>query len=232
MTLASRLFCSLVGTAEMVPDSAEEGLFPGEHAAIAGAVDKRKREFVAGRICARKAMAAIGEPPAAILQGKDRAPIWPQGLVGCITHTSTRCSVAVARIADGIQSVGLDIEPAIPLKPELLRIICVPEERAYLESRGEGERNFLGKVMFSAKECAYKCQYALSRTFLDFHAMRLFLDVEGGAFVAVFQRDATPFASGDELQGRFLVDQGFIMTAMTLTIRPGRMNRSHEVLST
>ena len=219
MTLASRLFDPLIRTAEMDPGTADDTLLPGEQAAIIHAVEKRRREFIAGRTCARRAMAALGEHPAPILQDEDRAPIWPQGLVGCITHTDTWCAVAVARAADGFQSLGLDIESAAPIKPELLRIICLPEERAYLDSQPAAERGLLGKLIFSAKECAYKCQYPLSRTFLDFHAMRVYPDLAGGGFVAVFQRDAGPFASGDELRGRLLVDQGYIMTAMTLTIR-------------
>ena len=219
MTLASRLFGPLIRTSEMDPNAADGALLPGEQAAIVHAVDKRRREFIAGRTCARQAMVALGELPAPILQGEDRAPLWPRGLVGSSTHTDTRCAAAIARVADGFQSLGLDIEPAALLKQELLRIICLPDERAYLDAQPAGERGLLGMLIFSAKECAYKCQYPLSRTFLDFHAMRVYLDLAGGGFIAVFQRDAGPFVSGDELRGQLVVDQGFIMTAMTLTDR-------------
>ena len=232
MTLASRLFGPLVRTSEMDPSTADSALFPGEQAAIVHAVEKRRREFVAGRTCARRAMAALGEDPAPILQGEDRAPIWPKGLVGCITHTDTRCAVAIARVADGFRSLGLDIEPAVPLRTELLRIICLPEERAYLDDLSVEERGLLGKVIFSAKECAYKCQYPLSRAFLDFHAMRVYPDLAGGGFVAVFQRDASPFASGDALQGQLVVDQGYIMTAITLTNTTARVMRSADAFAT
>lgn len=231
MTLVARLFGQLIGTAEMDPCAAGDALFPGEQAAIHSAVEKRRREFIAGRTCARRAMAALGEGPAPILQGKDRAPIWPPGLVGCITHTDTWCAVAVARIADGFQSLGLDIEPAAPIKPELLRVICLPEERAHLDSQPAAERGLLGRLIFSAKECAYKCQYPLSRTFLDFHALRVYPDLPGGGFVAVFQRDAGPFALGDELHGRLLVDQGYILTAMTLSIRTACTGRPADAVA-
>lgn len=231
MTLAARLFGPLIRTAEMDPRTADDTLLPGERAAIVHAVEKRRREFVAGRTCARRAMAALGEPPVAILQGEDRAPIWPPGLVGSITHTDNLCAVAVARIADGFRSLGLDIEPATPLKQKLLRIICLPEERAYLDTQPAGERGLLGKVIFSAKECAYKCQYTLSRTFLDFHAMRIYPDLADGGFAAVFQRDAGPFAFGDELRGHLAVDHGYIMTAMTLTTRSAGSKRPAEMFA-
>ena len=217
MTLASRLFGALIRTAEMDPGDADGVLLPGEQAAIANAVDKRRREFIAGRGCARRAMAALGEQPMPILQGEDRAPIWPPGLVGSITHTDRGCAAAVARIADGFQSLGLDIETATPMATELLRITCVPEERAYLDAQDTTQRGLLGKVMFSAKESAYKCQYAVSRVFLDFQAMRIYPDLAGGRFVAVFLRDVGPFVCGAELRGQLLVDQGYVMTAITLT---------------
>lgn len=217
--LASRLLGPPIRTAEMDPRAADGTLFPGEEAAVARAVEKRRREFIAGRSCARRAMGALGEAPAPIFQGEDRAPVWPEGLVGSITHTDTWCAAAVARAADGFQALGLDIEFAEPIPSELLRTICLPEEQDFLDSRPAGERGLLSKVIFSAKECAYKCQYTLSRAFLDFHAMRVYPDLSGGGFVAVFQRDAGPFISGDELRGRLVVDQGYIMTAMTLTTR-------------
>jgi len=228
--IVGRLFGQSIGTAEMDPGTAGDALFPGEQAAIQNAVEKRRREFIAGRTCVRRAMAALGELPAPVLQGSDRAPVWPPGLVGCITHTDTWCAAAVARSADGFRSLGLDIEPAVPIMPALLRIICLPEERAYLDAQPAAERGLLGKLIFSAKECAYKCQYHLSRTFLDFHAMRIYPDLPGGGFVAVFQRDAGPFALGEELRGRLLVDQGYIMTAMTLTIRTAGEMRHQETV--
>lgn len=163
-------------------------------------------------------MAALGEPPAPIPQLTDRAPLWPPGLVGSISHTDTWCAAAVARISDGIVALGIDIEPFEPIKPDLLRVICLPEERNFIDGHPVGERGLLGKTIFSAKECAYKCQYAVSRTFLGFNAMRIFLDLPGNKFVAVFQRDAgTSFAAGQELPGRFLVDHGYVATAMVLT---------------
>ncbi len=214
--LASRLLAPPIRTAEMDPRAADAALLPGEEAAVARAVDKRRREFIAGRTCARRAMAALGEPPAPIPQGEDRAPVWPEGLVGSITHTGTWCAAAVARAADGIRSLGLDIEPAEAIQSELLRIICLPEERAFLAAQPADQRGLLGRIMFSAKESAFKCQYALSRAMLAYHAMRIDLDLPAQRFVAVFQRDAAPFSSGDELQGRLLVSEGYVLTAVAL----------------
>ncbi len=214
--LASRLLAPPVRTAEMDPRAADGALFPGEEIAVARAVDKRRREFIAGRTCARRAMAALGELAAPIPQGEDRAPVWPEGLVGSITHTDTWCAAAVARTADGVRALGLDIEPAEPIQTELLHIICLPEERAFLDGQPVELRGLLGRMVFSAKESAFKCQYALSRTLFAYHGMLIHLNVPAQRFLAVFQHDAGPFGSGDELQGRLLVDAGYIMTAVAL----------------
>lgn len=210
--LAARLLPFPVRTAEMDPRMTHgNDLLPEEEPAVARAVDSRRREFSAGRRCARSAMAALGAQPLPIVQGGDRAPIWPDGLVGSITHTEGWCAAAVARIDDGIRAIGLDVEPAAPIDAPLLRIICIPEERELV-----GERGLLGRLIFSAKESAYKAQYQLTRTLLGFHAMQILLDEQTQRFSAVFRKDVAPFARGDRLDGRFVLEQGFLMTAVTI----------------
>lgn len=209
--LAARLLPFPVRTAEMDPRTAGDDLLPGEERAVARAVAARRREFSAGRACARRAMAALGAPSLPIPQGEDRAPVWPEGLVGSITHTQNWCAAAVARKEDGIRAIGLDVEPAAPIEAPLLRIICIAEERSFIAGRG-----LLGRLIFSAKESAYKAQYQLSRTLLGFHAMHILLDEQAQRFVAVFRKDVAPFSRGDALEGRFLLERDFLMTAVTI----------------
>jgi 4'-phosphopantetheinyl transferase EntD len=216
MNLAPRLLGLPIRTAEMDPRASTGALFPVEEASVARAVPKRRSEFIAGRTCARRAMAALGERAVAIPQGVDRAPVWPDGLVGSITHTDTWCAAAVARRSDGVRALGLDVESDEPIRMELARIICRPEERAFIRAQPAAQRGRLTKLLFSAKESAYKCQYALSGRMLSYHAMRIDLDLPARRFTAVFQVDAAPFAAGDELSGELLVDSGYLMTAVAL----------------
>jgi 4'-phosphopantetheinyl transferase EntD len=216
MKLAARLFEAPVRTSEIDPRGVVDGLLPEEEPAIARAVAKRRHEFVAGRVCAREAMHALGLPPAAIVPGPDRAPIWPESVIGTITHTDTWCAAAIARAGEGVRALGLDVEPDTPLRPTLVRPITIPEERAWLDAQPEAERGLLGKLVFSAKECAYKAQYPLTRCFFGFSGMRIHLDVAGGTFVAVFEREAGEFGVGDELRGKLVVDHGYVMTGMTI----------------
>ena len=49
--------------AEAVQGDCAAEIFPEEQALVAGAVDGRRREFTAGRVCARAALRAMGVPP-------------------------------------------------------------------------------------------------------------------------------------------------------------------------
>ena len=72
----------------------EAALFPDEQAAVSRAVEKRRAEFAAGRSLARIALTEIGHAPCAIAQA-DRAPVWPLGIVGSITHSNDYVAVCV-----------------------------------------------------------------------------------------------------------------------------------------
>lgn len=202
-----------------LPLSAESpALFPAEEAAMARAVPARRREFAAGRAAARAAMAALGLPPAAIAMGEDRAPIWPSGLIGSISHNSTLAACVVSKLETN-SALGLDLEDDAPLPRDLWPTILLPAEEDWLHSQQAAARGRLARLIFSAKECAYKAQYGLSGQLLDFPAFLVQLDLASGRFQAVFQHDVAPFESGEALKGRFLLTPGCLATAITLARR-------------
>lgn len=218
------LLDGLVGPGVVVRECSLDGrtpsLFPEEMAAIANAVDRRRREFAAGRACARDAFAALGLPAVAIPSGADRAPVWPQGVAGSISHSGTWCVAAVARQLDGVVSLGVDIEEAVPLDQAFALDICTPFERDWLDLQPHGERGLLLKVLFSAKECAYKCQYPLTLAFLEYDAMSIELDLAAGSFRARFEIEAGSFKAGDALDGRVGIANGHIACFMVLRYDP------------
>ena len=75
-----------VRVVELFADPPEADLYPEERALVAGAVAKRVNEFTAVRHCARRAMAALGLPPAPVVPDERGAPRWPDGVVGAMTH--------------------------------------------------------------------------------------------------------------------------------------------------
>ncbi|MFI6360025.1 hypothetical protein ACIBJF_47480 [Streptomyces sp. NPDC050743] len=80
-------------------------LFPQEAEAIAGAVEKRRQEFGSVRLYTRRALARFGLAPRPLALGASgpkwarRAPRWPEGVVGSMTHCAGYHAAAVARVA-------------------------------------------------------------------------------------------------------------------------------------
>ncbi len=171
------------GVAAADPTQVGPALFAEEEDAIARAVPKRRLEFSAGRTAARAAMAQIDLPPAAILKAQDRSPVWPDGLIGSITHCNDICLAVVAR-ADATRGIGIDIEPNTALSPDLEEVVCTPDERAWLDQQPSDQRGALAKCYFCAKESAYKAVYPLIGKVFGFFDMRIVFNSDGTGFEA------------------------------------------------
>jgi 4'-phosphopantetheinyl transferase EntD len=143
-------------------------LLPDEQQFYRGAVQSRRQEFAAGRLCARRLLAQFGIVDFPVRVAADRQPVWPESVVGSITHTKGFCAVVVAR-KESLSAVGIDSELAQSVKPELWRGICTAPERAWLRSLPQGEQAAAATLIFSAKEAFYKCQYPLVGERLTFH---------------------------------------------------------------
>lgn len=118
--------------------------------------------------------------------------------------------MAIAASADRVQGLGIDVEEDTPLKDDLRPAICSERERRWLDQQDHPGQ--MAKVIFSAKEAAYKAQYALSRAFYGFDGMELEFDLPAQAFEAIFTADRAPFAKGDAVTGRFVIGAGLIVT--------------------
>lgn len=216
MSLARRLFDDDVHVAEADPDATPFALFPEENEQIGRAVEKRVREYGVARTLFRGLLPHLGHPPVALVNDASRVPAWPEGVRGTITHTHGYCGVALASSTD-VLGLGLDAERAGPLRPALWKSICTEGELARLHALAETEAGELAKLVFSAKEAAYKAQYARTQAFLGFHAMRI--DVHEGAqrFVATFEQSAGDvYVPGDTLEGRFLRTDSIVLCAVTI----------------
>ncbi|CAM3734471.1 4'-phosphopantetheinyl transferase [Phaeobacter inhibens] len=194
--------------------------FPEEATCLSpNAVEKRRREFAAGRAAAHQAMATLGLTPSAIPVSPKRAPIWPSGLVGSISHCRST-AVAVVALPQQMRGLGVDVEEDTPLADDLIPQICRPAERLWLAQQNNPGQ--LAKVIFSAKEAAYKCQYRLSERFFGFDGMELEMNVAddtdqiSGQFSARFTADQPPFLTGDRIEGGFVIGEGLIATAAQL----------------
>ena len=194
------------------PKAPQPALMDDEFRTVADAIPARQREFAAGRAAARAAMAQLGMKPAAILTSADRAPIWPAGVVGSISHTDGFCIAALCHSADA-QSLGVDIEDAAPLDQDLIPMICSQVEQDRIAGPEAGH---LAKLIFSAKEAAYKAQYSISGLLFDFDQLDVTLEQGNGSFVATFVKSAAPFKAGDTLPGRFVYVADHLVTAVAI----------------
>jgi 4'-phosphopantetheinyl transferase EntD len=213
-----------VKVAEMDPRLASPGvdLFEEEAQAIANAVDSRRRQFTAGRWLARHAWRELGHDPAPLINDANRVPIWPDGLVGTITHTNIWCAAAVARSSD-VVGIGADVEAATPLERGLWDRVCRPEERAFLHAQPEPLAGLLAKALFSAKESIYKALYPRIRAFLDFQGMLIELSPAGDGWTwqAELQVPWGGLAPGQRLSpGRLHIDASLIVTSVVLARWP------------
>jgi len=142
-------------------------LLEQEREAVAGAVDRRVAEFAAGRVCARAALSVLGFTELPLLPGADRAPQWPVGVTGSISHTDGYC-VAVAGYTGKFSGLGVDAERCDRLHQSLWQLAFRSDEIASLNALDEAHRLAIATTMFSAKEAFYKCQYSITRSWLDF----------------------------------------------------------------
>ncbi|WP_170480112.1 4'-phosphopantetheinyl transferase family protein [Ruegeria arenilitoris] len=171
------------GVAATDPSLPSPALFPEEDAAIVRAVPKRRLEFAAGRAAARMAMSRIGLPPKAVPKANDRSPIWPEGLVGSITHCEGICLSVVARTHAAI-GIGIDIEHNTDLSPDLENVVCRPDEVAWLDQQPSDYRGAMAKCFFCVKESAYKALYPITRKVIGFSAMHVSFNLDGTQFLA------------------------------------------------
>lgn len=145
--------------AEAPRDRWVDDLRPSEARIVEGAHPERRAAFAAGRHLARRALADLGAPDA-VLERADalggaaaRAPRWPDGFTGSISHATEHCGVVVARSA-AVQAVGLDLEAPSRVRSALLDRICTSAERARL--RAAGDPSEVAALHFAAREAFYK----------------------------------------------------------------------------
>ena len=86
-----------------------------------------------------------------------------------------RTAVAAVGLLRDFRSIGIDIEPAVPLPPDILEMVVTPREL-----RNIAADPLRGKLLFAAKEAVYKAAYPLDRVFLEFRDIEIDLEHRRG----------------------------------------------------
>lgn len=174
-------------------EALQRPLFPEEAQPVQGAIEKRYREFCAGRTLAREALRRLGtDGRQRIPATDDRTPAWPAGFTGAITHTHGFCGCAVAR-TEAVRAVGIDMETCGRVKPNLWSRLFTEEEQKALLDLADDQRDVIATAMFCAKESYYKLQYGLTRTWLNFVDVSVLPGVPG--HLTVVAAAGTPAAA-------------------------------------
>ena len=190
-------------------------LLPDESEAVRHAGSRRRREFAAGRTCARIALEKIGLHQYAIRCGADRLPRWPPGIVGSITHSTDYCAAAIG-VHPRILGLGIDAEENAPLTIEETDLICSALELERGAQASLPASVPVPRLIFSAKESFFKCYYPVVGQFLEFSDATVSI-IDDNRFVAELDTDTAPTLLGRRhCEGRFMVDQYHILTAVAL----------------
>jgi 4'-phosphopantetheinyl transferase EntD len=141
----------------------------GDEAAFAdpGAVTPgnlaRRRASGAARIAARDLLGELGADAAApLIRSPSGAPEWPAGVIGSLAHDDDFAVAAVAR-RGRLAGLGVDVEPAEPLPPDLVDFVLSAAERR--QTKGDRIKQ---RLVFAAKEAVYKAIHPLDGAPLEY----------------------------------------------------------------
>lgn len=193
----------------------EDSLMQEEEASVRQFVSKRRREFAAGRNCARRALQALGFMPQSIGVGTGREPLFPIGTSGTITHTGDYCAAAVIRCGETL-TIGIDAEIAEPLDASIVKLVLLHDEQQMLASMLT-HAWFPDKLVFSIKEAFFKAYFQRTGCYLDFLDARVQLNPAHNAFaIKILRKDVADYFCDRAFIGHYAYDHRRVYSAIAL----------------
>lgn len=196
---------------------------PAEEHLIAKSVEKRRRDFIGARHCARQALTQLGEPAVAIGKGGTGEPLFPRGIVGSLTHCEGYRAAALGHKLR-FRSIGIDAEPHAPLPEGVLDSVSLAPERTWLTTVLPGTGLHLDRLLFCAKEATYKAWFPLTGRWLGFEDAHITFTVDdesagagAGSFHSELLIPGNTTDGGAALttfDGRWVISDGLILTAI------------------
>ena len=218
--MIEKLLPSGVAVAESFGEMPDVAPLAAEAGLIARAVEKRRKEFVTTRNCAREALGQLGIEPVPIMRGDKGEPLWPRQVVGSLTHCDGY-RAAIAGYSMQVRSLGVDAEPHAPLPEGVLDAVSLEPEREVLATRDDSVH--WDRLLFCAKEATYKAWFPLTKRWLGFEDAHItFEQAETesmGTFRSELLVDGATVDGGEPLlrfDGRWLVEGGLIVAVISL----------------
>lgn len=132
-------------------------------------VERRKHAYLAGRLCAHRALSDLGCPaPIQVTRDQQGLPVWPVPYTGSISHSTTRVIACVGTMMC-YRSVGVDVEEicTIEVAKELSSQVLVSDEHKLCINMFPFE--VYVSLVFSAKESVYKALFPDVGYVFEFH---------------------------------------------------------------
>lgn len=188
---------------------------PGLHHASA----KRRAEFLAGRRCAQRALLLLNGKECVPGMRQDRAPQWPSGCVGSITHSDSWAAALVAHQTDYL-GLGLDIERCLSNDEgkKLATSLLTAAERARLSQLAPEQLGLMVTLIFSVKESLFKALYPLVGIRFYFADAELteWNMTTGRARLRLLSHLGPAWPQGKELDARFYYAEQHIFSLVAL----------------
>lgn len=201
--------------------SDSETLFPAEKSYLEGKLEIRRKEFIRSRYCVKVGFERLNLPYKSVLPNQRRMPVWPDNVIGSISHSYDMAGAAVC-LSKSYRSVGLDIEKLSARKSEdqIARYICTPDELDIIQEGDSDERVKKSRLVFCAKEAIFKCLYPLCQVFFGFKDASVDWSDDGTYRVRLNKSISTEFCKGFSVMGRWMIQKNCMMSGLILN-HPG-----------
>ena len=144
-------------------------------------VPKKKAHFLGGRYCAHQALSMMKKKDLGVSENSENnhdhhisikrneqgAPIWPEGVIGSITHTENFIG-AVVESSEKLRGVGIDTEKVLgPQSVVMVESLVATEEEKKKGLAFDPFEYFT--LIYSAKESIFKCLNPIIQKYIEFH---------------------------------------------------------------
>lgn len=181
-------------------------------AQLAQASPKRQADFLAGRLLARAALERFGNGAPDIPIGPDRAPVWPTGGNGSISHGKGTCMVLVTRNDHlcGVDCEGIARGNAL----DAVMTQCLSaSERDWVVRQTHQTKDVVASLVFSAKESIYKALAPRVQRFFGFECAEVQGWSKQGGLLFKLTQDLHPdFPAGFDLHVNYRTNGDLVRT--------------------
>ena len=136
---------------------------------ISKAVTKRQLEYSTGRFFTLLAQKLLGRYPAPV-ETLNRCPIWPDGLLGSISHTD-QFAIVVMALNTRYKGLGVDMEIMGKVTNDISSLCLTPFELKNLPQ--SDKMPYPETMIFSGKEAVYKAVNPLIGHIIEFNEVEL-----------------------------------------------------------